>query len=285
MVAVFVIFLREGIEASMIVAILLAYLSRIGRRDLFRDIAVGVGVALAFAAVAGVAIYLTVRRYADTRGQTIFELFTYLLAAAVLTYMTFWMKEHARTISAELRERVDVAVTGRTRLSLAVLAGQAVGRESLETAVFTLAIAFSARGLDVVAGGAAGLAVALGVAFFVYRLGHRINLGRFFNVVGALLMFFAAGLLVDAIENLQRLGWLPVLNTALWHTGSVLSENTAGGDVLHSFFGYAQSPTGLQLLVYVVYVSVVLWAFLRGRPRRVAASAETPAVVEQHADR
>jgi high-affinity iron transporter len=272
-VATFVIFLREGVEASLIIAILLAYLNRIGRRDLFRSVAFGVVVALGAAAVAGVVVYATVRRYADTRGQSIFETITYLVAAAVLTYMTFWMRAHSRTIGGELKERVNAAVSRRTRIGLAVLAGQAVGREGLETAVFTLALAFSTSRAHLFGGGLAGLAVALAVAWFVYRMGHRINIGRFFMVVGALLMLFAAGLLVDAVQNAQQLGWLPVLTHPLWDSGHVLAEKTTMGDVLHSFFGYAQSPTVLQLVTYVVYAAVVLALFLR-RPRPVAAMSD-----------
>ncbi|HVA60274.1 MAG TPA: FTR1 family protein [Mycobacteriales bacterium] len=272
MVAAFVIFLREGVEASMIVAIILAYLNRIGRRDLFRDIAIGVGVALGLAALAGVAVYLTIRTYADTRVQSIVEACTYLSAAAVLTYMTFWMRSHARHLSAELRGRVDSAVSGRTRIGLSVLAGQAVGREGVETAVFTLAIAFSTSRARLLGGGLAGLLVALAIAFVIYRLGHRINLARFFSTVGTLLTLFAAGLLVDAVENFQRLGWLPFLTRPLWHSGSVLRETTTLGDVLHSFFGYAESPTLLQVLTYAGYAAVVVALFLR-RPRAAASGA------------
>jgi len=141
--ATLVIFLREGVEASMIVAILLAYLNRIGRRDRFRDIFLGVGAALILAAVGGVVAYETIRSYDGSRVQTIFETCTYLVAAAVLTYMTFWMRNHARSLSKELRSRADAAIDGRARWGLGLLAFQAVGREGLETVVFTLAIVFS----------------------------------------------------------------------------------------------------------------------------------------------
>src|SRR3974390_3314155 len=107
MVATFVIFLREGIEASMIVAILLAYLDRIGQRKHFVDIFIGVGAALILAGAGGGAAYYTIRSYDGSRAQTIFETVTYLLAAAVLTYMTFWMRRHARTISKELPQRTE----------------------------------------------------------------------------------------------------------------------------------------------------------------------------------
>jgi high-affinity iron transporter len=260
--ATLVIFLREGVEASMIVAILLAYLNRLGKREHFRDVFIGVGAALLLATTAGVVIYTTVRSYDGTRGQTIFETGTYLLAAAVLTYMTFWMRNHARSISKELRSRAEAALDGKARWGLGLLAFQAVGREGLETVVFTLAILFSTSPAGAVSGAAIGLAGALVVAFVVYRLGHKLNLGRFFTVIGVVLMVFAAGLLADAVENLQQLGWLPVLDLPMWHSGRLLSESSALGDVMHTFFGYSDAPTPLQLLVYLGYLVIVVTAYL-----------------------
>jgi high-affinity iron transporter len=260
--ATLVIFLREGVEASMIVAILLAYLNRMGQREHFRDVFLGVGAALLLATAAGVAVYLTIRSYSGTRGQTIFETVTYLIAAAVLTYMTFWMRNHARSLSKELRSRADAALDGKARWGLALLAFQAVGREGVETVVFTLAIVFSTSPARAVSGAAIGLAGALALAFVIYRLGHKLNLAKFFTIIGVLLMVFAAGLLADSIENLQQLGWLPVLDLPMWHSGRLLSESSAFGDVLHSFFGYSDAPTPLQLLVYVAYLAIVVAAYL-----------------------
>jgi high-affinity iron transporter len=267
LLATFVIFLREGVEASMIVAILLAYLNRIGRRDHFRDIFLGVGAALILAGAGGVVAYETIRSYAGSRAQTIFETCTYLVAAAVLTYMTFWMRNHARSLSKELRSRADAALDGRARWGLALLAFQAVGREGLETVVFTLAIVFSASTSGALAGAAIGLAGALCVAFVIYRLGHQIKLSRFFTIIGVLLMIFAAGLVADAVQNMQQLGWLPMLNSPLWHTTRFLSEASSFGDVLHSFFGYSDAPTALQVLMYVGYLAIVIVAYLKLRPR------------------
>jgi high-affinity iron transporter len=276
MLATLVIFLREGVEASMIVAILLAYLNRIGRRDHFRDIFIGVGAALVLATAGGVIAYETIRSYDGSRVQTIFETCTYLIAATVLTYMTFWMRSHARSLSAELRARADAALNGKARLGLGLLAFQAVGREGLETVVFTLAIVLSTSPAGALSGAAIGLAGALAIAFVIYRLGHRLNLARFFTVIGMLLMVFAAGLLADSVENLQQLGWLPVLNTPMWHTASLLSEGSALGDVLHSFFGYSDAPTPFQLVIYLLYLAVVIVAFL-GLRFRIRSRAPHPA--------
>ncbi len=277
MVATFVIFLREGIEASMIVAILLAYLERIGQRRHFRDVFAGVGAALVLAGAAGVTAYLTIRHYAGTTVQTVFETVTYLLAAVVLTYMTFWMRNHARTFSADLRTRTEAAITKGERRGLFLIAFQAVGREGLETVVFTLAIVFSTTAKGALAGAAVGLAVALGIAFAVYRLGKNLNVVVFFKVVGALLMVFAAGLLVDAVDNMQQLGWIPVLTHPLWNTNGLLNEGSTLGDIVHSFFGYVGQPNSLEVAVWAGYVLVAVTAFLglwhRRRPA-VAAGGE-----------
>jgi high-affinity iron transporter len=262
MLATLVIFLREGVEASMIVAILLAYLNRTGRRDHFKDVFIGVGAALILAAAGGAVAYETIRSYDGSRVQTIFETVTFIVAATVLTYMTFWMRNHARSISSELRSRAEAALEGRARWGLGLLAFQAVGREGLETVVFTLAIIFSTSTTGALTGALIGLAGALAMAFVIYRLGHKLNLGRFFTIVGLLLMIFAAGLLADTVENLQQLGWLPVLNVPMWHSGRLLSESSSFGDVLHSFFGYSDAPTPLQLLVYVAYLGTVIAVFL-----------------------
>jgi len=232
-----------------------------------------VGVALVLAGAGGVIAYETIRSYAGSRTQTIFETGTYLLAAVVLTYMTFWMRSHARGLSSDLRARADAAMSGGARAGLALLAFQAVGREGLETVVFTLAIAFSTTQRSAMIGAVIGLAIALAIAFGTYRLGHRLNLARFFTIVGALLMVFGAGLLVDAVQNLQVLGWLPWASHPLWHTGTILNEDTAVGDLAHSFFGYAQSPTGLQVGVYVLYLAVALIAFFNVRRRIFGARA------------
>jgi high-affinity iron transporter len=277
----FVIFLREGVEASMIIAILLAYLSRIGQRRHFRDVFLGVGAAFVLVAGGGVAAYALISQYDGSTAQTVFETVTYLIAVAALTYMTFWMKRHARGLTTELQRRSDQALSSGSRVGLGVLSFQAVGREGLETMVFTLAIVFASNrqagaplhGRWLLLGAVLGLATALVIAFVIYKLGHRMNLGRFFSVLGVLLMVFAAGLLADAVENLQQLGWLPVLEHTLWNTSRTISEGSSLGDVLHSFFGYAEQPSLLQALAWAGYLAVGLTVYLRrpSTPKSVAA--------------
>jgi len=278
MIPTFVIFLREGIEASMIVAILLSYLVKIGKREHFRDVWMGVLSALILVVVGGVAAYFLVRRYDGSNVQTYFETATYILAACFLTAMTFWMGKHARTMSKELESRSEAALTTGGRWALGVLAFQAVLREGLETMIFTLAIIFASsrqaitpvHGNLLLVGALAGLVVAMGIALAIYRAGAKINMRRFFRVLGILLMVFAAGLLADAIENLQQLNWLPFFKNVLWNSQGALREDSNIGDVMHSLVGYADHPTLLQALVWTAYAGVAVTVFVRlGKTKKV----------------
>jgi high-affinity iron transporter len=273
----FVIFLREGIEASMIVAILLSYLKQIDQRRYFRDIFLGVGAAFVLIFFGGIAAYLLISQYSGSNVQTYFETATYIIAAAALTFMTFWMHKHARTMKQDLQAASDEALSKGTRIGLGVLAFQAVGREGLETMVFTLAIIFASsrqagtpvHGRLLWLGALLGLGVALVLAFAIYRLGAKLNLKRFFQVLGIVLMIFAAGLLADAVQNLQELGWLPFGNRVLWDTSSAITQSSNFGDVLHSLVGYAERPTVLQGVVWVLYVTISVAMFVGiGRQHR-----------------
>jgi high-affinity iron transporter len=288
MIPTFVIFLREGVEASLIVAILLSYLDQIGQRRHFRDIFLGVGAALLLVLGGGIAAYALIHQYDGSTVQTVFETITFLLAATVLTYMTFWMQKHSRTMRDELQRRSEEALEGRTRWGLGLLAFQAVGREGLETMVFTLAIVFASssqapttsHGHGLLLGALLGLALALAIAYVIFKLGKRLNLGVFFRVIGIVLMVFAAGLLADAVENMQELGWLPFLDHAMWNTSTYLNEDSSIGDVFHSLLGYADHPTVLQFLVWAAYLIVATTAFiLRDRKKTGAVRAAAPGVV------
>ena len=293
MIPTFVIFLREGVEASMIVAILLSYLDQIGQRRHFRDVFLGVGAALVLVLGGGIGAYLAIHQYSGSTVQTVFETVTYLLAALVLTYMTFWMQAHSRTMTEELRRRSDVAIEGRTRWGLGLLAFQAVGREGLETMVFTLAIVFAssaqapttAKGHGLLVGAVLGLAVALAIAYAIFKLGKRLNLGLFFRIVGIVLMVFAAGLLADAVENMQELGWLPFWDHVLWSTSSFLSEAAPSVTSSTACSGYADHPTVLQFLVWAGYLACATTAFIVLGRRAAAGSGGPPSVADAAAPR
>ncbi len=243
MIPTFVLFLREGLEASLIVSILMAALRQLGQTRQMRAVWIGVGLAVVGSLLGGTVIYVTVRSYDNSRFQTIFETFTYLAAVVILTGMTFWMQQHSRSLKREIVAKASSAGSG---FALGLLAFTTVGREGLETAVFTLAIAFQTSGILLVLGGALGILAAIGLCVLIYRLGYHLDFRIFFRVMGIVLLFFAAGLLGDAVQNLQQLGWITLGNAHLWDTSRVLSENSTLGDLLHTLLGYAESPTALQ---------------------------------------
>jgi high-affinity iron transporter len=266
----FVIFLREGIEGSMIVAILLAYLKRLGQTKHFRDVFIGVAAAMVLMVAGGIGAYVAISQYSGSNLQTYFETATYVVAAGFLTAMTFWMHKHARTMAKELQARSDLALSKGNRWGLGLLSFQAVGREGLETMVFTLAILFAnshqaatpVHGNLLLIGGVLGLALALALAVAIYRLGTKVNLKIFFRVLGVALMLFAAGLLADAMENLQQLGWITLGSHVMWNTSGFMRESSNLGDIFHSLLGYADQPTVLQGLVWFTYVALSVSIFM-----------------------
>jgi len=262
MLASLLIFLREGIEGSMIVTIMCTYLIKAGRRDLVRVVLLGSLAALACSAVIGAGIYALARdSFIGSTVQTWFETGTFVLAVVVLTYMTFWMRRNSRSLSGDLKARMGEAIAGGSALGLASLAFVTVGRESIETVIFLVAIAFKSSWVSLLSGAVLGLGIAAVISIAVFRMGIRLNFKRFFNVMGALLMVVAAGLLADAVQNLQELGVLPGGSFTLWDTTRVLPDDSNLGDILHGLVGYASSPSLLQVLVWALFLSVGLAVF------------------------
>lgn len=260
----FLIFLREGIEGTMIVSIMLTYLVKAGRRDLFRWVFGGVTAALVVSALIATVLYVVVKEaFVGSAAQDWFETVTFLVAVVILTYMTFWMKQHSRSLAPTVREELHDAVIGNSGMALAAVSFFTVGREAIETAIFTLAIAFRTSGVLLLVGAALGLATALTASVAMYRMGIRLNLSRLFTGLGVALLVVAAGLLADAVENLQTLGVLPGAGQVLWRT-SWLSETSGVGDVLHGILGYASAPTALQFGVWAVFLVMGLLFFLGG---------------------
>jgi len=251
----------------MVCAVMLAYLRQIGHKDRFKDVWIGVGAAVIIATIGGVVVFSTLQTYDGSSLQSKIEGLTFFVACGVLTYMTFWMKKQSKNLKQELQQKMQAAIHQGSFLAIAIIAFITVGREGLETVVFMIAIAFHNNPLYLALGALVGTASGLILSYMIYVLGRRINLKTFFDVMGALLMLFAAGLLANGVEAFQELGWLPTQH-ALWNTSTFLSENSTFGDILHSFFGYADSPTAFQVTTYVVYLAVVLVMFLRMGSRK-----------------
>ncbi len=285
MIATFILFLREGLEASLIVSILFAALRQLGQTRQARAVWIGVILAVLGSLVGGVALYITIHAYVGSTFQTVFETITYLIAVVLLTTMTFWMQKHSRSLKKEIVARASTASSG---FALGLLAFTTVGREGLETAVFTLAFAFQTNALLLLLGAVLGLLAAVGLCVLIYRLGYRLDYRIFFRVMGIILLIFAAGLLGDAVQNMQQLGWLTIGTAPLWNTAHILSEDSALGDILHTFIGYSEAPTVLQGLLYITYLlvagSIFGWMTRKPDPGRPTRTTEpTPRTMTSHA--
>jgi high-affinity iron transporter len=278
----FLITLREGLEISLVLAIILTYLAKTERRHLFRPVAVGSLIAAAVCIVAGVVFHLAVGEFEGKTEQAI-EGCIALLAAAVLTWMIFWMRKNARGMSVELRQKIDLAAD-RSAKAVAFVAFAAVLREGFETVLFLLgAESGSSSGAAVVVGGFLGLIVSAIVGVFIYRSGNRINLKTFFTVTGGLLILFAAGLFGKAVHEFRELfeieGWAA---QSLW---TVASGPLATGwvhDFLKGIFGWSPDPERIRVIAYFAYLIPVAIAFFGNRKPTAfiesAKSATTQAV-------
>jgi high-affinity iron transporter len=281
--------LREGVEAALIISILLAYLARTGNRQAFGRIWVGTGAAVVVSLVAGVAVFVTVGEL-QTPWEQIFEGLAMLLAASVVTWMLFWMRRQSASVRGELQAAVDRALTEGTVFGLVALAFTAVIREGLETSLFLVGLGASSRdgAASVLVGALAGLgiAVVLGAAF--YRGARVINLRTFFRWTGIALIFIAAGLLSSAVHEFIEIGWIKFGTGTAFDVSAVLPhEAIAGapdglplivGQFLRALLGYNSRPEILTLVVWGGYVVIVLALFLRPVPPpapRVATSTES----------
>lgn len=259
MLSALLIALREGLEAALIVGIVLGYLNRIGRRDRAPYAWAGVAVAVALSALLAIAMR-AVGAELETPFEQMFEGTTMLLAVAVLTWMVFWMRYQARFIKTDLERKVDSAVTRGAHWGLFALAFIAVFREGIETALFLAANAFAADASGTVVGTLIGLALAVGAGILIYVYAVRLDVRFFFDLTSLFLIIFAAGMLAHGVAEFQEIGWLPILTAPAWDTTALLSNDSSLGSVLRALVGYNDHPSLLEVGTYIGYWLILLQA-------------------------
>jgi len=269
--------LREGVEAALIVSIILAYLAKTGNRRHFPKVIAGAGAAILASAILGVALYMTVGSFEEPYEQ-LFEGVTMVVAAAVVTWMLFWMRRQASSVKSELQGAVDRALDDGSATALAVLAFVAVIREGLETALFLVgqATAADTAAMSVLLGALVGLALAVLIGVGFYQGSRRINLATFFRWTGVALVFIAAGLLGRAVHEFVEIGLIGIGTQQLFDVSSVLPhEGNLLGEGLRALFGYTSTPEAISFAVWLTYVVVVLTLYLRPIRRPPAAVPAT----------
>lgn len=253
---------REGLEASLIVGIVLAYLAKTDNRQHFRTIWAGTAAAVLVSAVSGAALFFTVGEL-EGRAEQIFEGVAMLSAVAVLTWMIFWMRKQAMGIKRELEARLQGAIAAGSAVGLASVVFFAVVREGWETALFLFAISESSTPLSTSVGAVIGLVVSISLGVALYMGSRRLNLRQFFTATGILLIVFAAGLLAHGIHEFQEAGLLPVTVEHVWDTNGIISEDSSSGLFLKAVFGYNGNPSLLEVVAWLSYLVVALTFFLR----------------------
>jgi len=263
MLSSLLITLREGLEAALIIGIILAYLARTDNRQGFKHVWLGTLLAVVASLIAGAAIYLSAGQL-EGRTEAIFEGLAMFAAAGVLTWMIFWMRKQAVNIKGHLYAQIQSALGSGSLLGLAMLAFVAVGREGIETVLFLSAATRLAESpILFAAGGLLGLTVAIGIGYGIYKGTYRFNLRAFFSVTSLLLILFAAGLLAHGIHEFHEAGIIPPVVEHLWDINHILPEQSTFGRFLAAIFGYNANPSLVEVVAYFGYLSLALGGYFR----------------------
>ncbi len=277
MFANYLIGLREGLEAALVVGILVAYVVRTGNRQALRPIWIGIGAAIAVSLGVGAILQFTSRQL-TFKAQETFGGVMSIIAVCFVTWMIFWMRRTARHLKGELHSKLDGALAmGST--ALAVTAAIAVGREGLETALF-IWTAVQAAGQDngsttaPVIGAFLGLTTAVVLGYLLYKRSVNLNLAKFFTYTGAALVVVAAGVLAYGVHDLQEAELLPGLNSLAFDVSAQIPPSSWYGTLLKGIFNFSPASTWLEVVVYVGYLVPTMLLFFRPK-----SSAPAPAVV------
>ena len=274
MLSTFIIALREGLEAALIVGILVAYIVRTDRRHFLKPLWTGVAAALTATFALGAFLSFTSAELSD-RGEELFAGITSFIAVGLVTWMVFWMKRTARTLRNELHGKVDTALTGGP-ISLALVAFFAVAREGLETALFVYTN-FQTVGAASTAtvGLVLGLTLAVVLGYLIYNRSVKLDLSKFFTVTGVALIIVAAGVLSYGIHEFQELGWIPGVDDFLWDVTPWIAKESILASLLSGTVGFDTTTSFIQFIAWSAYLVAVLVPYLsKGKSQQSAPAAE-----------
>ncbi|HVB63233.1 MAG TPA: iron uptake transporter permease EfeU [Nitrolancea sp.] len=278
MLPTFVIGLREGIEAALIVGIIAAYLRQRGRQDALRWVWLGVALAASLCLLIGIVLNV-LERSLPQKGQEGLETIIALVAVAFISYMILWMRRHARGIKRTLEEDASSALARNTVTAFIAMSFFAVLREGFETAVFVLAVFQSANDTAAAGGGVIlGLGVAAVLGYLLYRGGVRINLNKFFKVTGVVLVLVAAGLASSALHTAHEAGWFNGLQTQALDLTWLVDPGSVRSALLSGMLGLQAQPTVGEVLIWLVYAvpltGYVVWPSSRRQGTRSSGGAK-----------
>jgi high-affinity iron transporter len=262
----FILALREGLEAALIIGIVLGSLQKMDRQDLNLIVWIGTASALAISFLTALVLNLIGTEF-EGLGEMMFEGFTMLFAAGLLSWMIFWMQRQAHSMKARIESDVQKAAVGKGQKTIFLLAFLAVVREGVELALFLLAARLASNPGQELLGALLGLCSAALLGWILFASTRQVSLTRFFQSTNVLLIVFAAGLIGLGVHEFNEMGWIPTIIDHVWNLNAVLSDESILGQVLKALVGYNSSPSLSQLIAYLGYFTILgtfLWKERRG---------------------
>lgn len=257
MLASFLLSLREGLEAALIIGIVLGVLLKINRTELNKTVWLGAGVAAVLSFVAAIGMNQLGMKF-EGRGEQIFEGFAMFLAAGVLTWMILWMHNTAGNLKSEIEAKTKDAVQGKGQKALFILAFLAVFREGIELALFLLAAQKTSSPTQTFIGALSGLAGAAILGWMLFTSTRKLNMRNFFRVTNVLLIIFAAGLVAHGVHEFNEAGIIPPVIEHVWDVNGFVNENSELGLVLKALVGYNGNPSLTEVIAYVAYLGIII---------------------------
>jgi high-affinity iron transporter len=286
----FVIGLREGMEAALIVGIVAAFLGQQGRRDALRQVWIGVSIAVAICIAIGIALQV-ISSDLPQRQQEGLETVVGAIAVVMVTYMVLWMRRHSRDLKGDLESAAGSALASGSANALVMMAFLAVLREGFETVVFLLATFHaSGNGTSSWLGAVLGIALAIILGWAIYKGGVHINLARFFRITSIVLVVIAAGLVMTAVHTANEAGWLTMGQTQALDLSWLVRPGTPLSSFVTGVLGIQPYPVWIEVIAYLAYLVPMLilmsWPLRRRRPQpahgRVTTTDNGPAVLHHH---
>jgi len=285
MLPTYLLSLREGLEAALIIGIVLGAVKKIHRTDLTSSVWLGTLSAVGVSILTAL-LLTTFGMSLEEEAEQIFEGITMLVAAGILTWMIFWMGKQARFLKSELEDGINKAAASTGKRAVYTLAFMAVVREGVELAIFITAAFFAgdpsrvmSNTIQTLAGTILGLGTSALLGYTIFATTLRLDLRKFFQVTGILLILFAAGLVAHGVHEFNEIGWIPSVVEHVWDMNMILDEESIAGQLLKTLFGYNGNPSLTEIIAYFAYIitTSIFWRREHTVPTKSTASAEAKA--------